>query len=89
MLAPVKVVDLKAGECYRTANNTVRNIESIEQGKVRYRSRGTVNEFGWTTTNSFQFQNLSYFAFDVVERVAHDWEPSVSGEARYTKRHET
>ncbi len=78
MLVPVKVVDVKVGECYRTANNTVRNVESIEQGKVRYRSRGTGNDPGWTAANSFQFQKLSYFAFDVVEQVAHDWEPSVA-----------
>ena len=77
MLTPMKAADVKAGECYRTANNTVRNVESIEEGKVRYRSRDTRNEPGWTTANSFQFQKLSYFAFDVVEKVAHDWEPSV------------
>jgi hypothetical protein len=76
MLVPVKTVDIKAGECYRTANNTVRNVESIENGKVRYRSRGAANEPGWNTADSFQFQKLSYFAFDVVEQVTHDWEPS-------------
>ena len=75
MLAPVKSIDVKKGECYRTANNAVRNVESIEQGRVRYRSRGMRNEPGWTAVNSFQFQKLSYFAFDVVEQVAPDWEP--------------
>lgn len=78
MLAPVKAADIKVGECYRTTNNTVRNVESIEQGKVRYRSRGAMNEPGWTAVNSFQFQQLSYFAFDVVEQVAHDWAPPAS-----------
>jgi hypothetical protein len=78
MLTPVKATDVKAGESYRTANNTVRNVESIEQGKVRYRSRGSSNETGWTEENSFQFQKLSYFAFDVVEQVSHDWEPSAT-----------
>jgi hypothetical protein len=77
MLLRVKSIDVKAGECYRTANNTVRNVESIEQGKVRYRSRGIKNVPGWMAADSFQFQKLSYFAFDVVEQVAHDWEPSV------------
>jgi hypothetical protein len=71
----VKAMDIKVGECYRTANNTIRQVESIEQGKVRYRSRGPMNEPGWTAVNSFQFQPLSYFAFDVVEPVPHDWEP--------------
>jgi hypothetical protein len=71
-------MDIKVGECYRTANNTIRQVESIEQGKVRYRSRGAMNEPGWTAVNSFQFQPLSYFAFDVVEPVAHDWEPTGS-----------
>ncbi len=71
----MKSIDVKTGECYRTANNSVRNVESIEQGRVRYRSRGRKNEPGWTTANSFQFQKLSYFAFDVVEQVAPDWEP--------------
>jgi hypothetical protein len=71
----VKALDVKVGECYRTANNAVRNVESIELGKVRYRSRGTRNEPGWTKVDSFQFQKLSYFAFDVVEQVADDWEP--------------
>ena len=75
MLVPVKVIDVKTGESYRTANNTVRNVDSIEQGKVRYRSRGTRNDPGWTAANSLQFQKLSYFAFDVVEQVPHDWEP--------------
>jgi hypothetical protein len=78
MLAPVKAVEIKVGECYRTFNGTVRQVESIEQGKVRYRSRGAVNEPGWTAANSFQFQLLSYFAFDVVEQVAPDWEPPAS-----------
>jgi hypothetical protein len=68
-------MDINVGECYRTANNSVRQVESIEQGKVRYRSRGPLNEPGWTSVNSFQFQKLSYFAFDVVEQVPHDWEP--------------
>lgn len=75
MLAPVKAADIQVGECYRTANNTVRHVASIEQGKVRYRSRDARNEPGWTAVNSFQFQQLSYFAFDVVEQVAQDWEP--------------
>jgi hypothetical protein len=75
MLASVKAVDIKAGECYRTLNGTVRQVESIEQGKVRYRSRGATNEPGWTSANSFQFQPLSYFAFDVVEQVSPDWAP--------------
>ena len=72
---PVKTMDIKTGECYRTATNTIRQVESIEQGKVRYRSRGPLNEPGWTSANSFQFQKLSYFAFDVVEQVSDDWEP--------------
>ncbi|MEO6186289.1 MAG: hypothetical protein ABIP38_02385 [Steroidobacteraceae bacterium] len=72
----MKAIDIKAGECYRTANNSVRHVGSIELGKVRYRSRGAKNEPGWTATDSFQFQKLSYFAFDVVEQVADDWEPA-------------
>jgi hypothetical protein len=68
-------MDIKVGECYRTANYTIRQVESIEQGKVRYRSRGAMNEPGWTAANSFQFQPLSYFAFDVVEPVPDNWEP--------------
>jgi len=72
----VKAIDIHEGDCYRTASNTVRQVASIEQDKVRYRSRGPSNEPGWTTINSFQFQKLSYFAFDVVEQVAEDWEPA-------------
>lgn len=75
MLSHMKVVDVKAGECYRTANNTVRNVENIEEGKVRYRSRGAKDEPGWTASTSFQFQKLSFFAYDVVEQVPHNWEP--------------
>ena len=75
MLTPVKAIDVKAGECYRTANNTVRIVESIEQGKVRYRSRGASHQPDWRTAESLQFQKLSYFAFDVVEQVPPDWEP--------------
>ena len=71
----MKTTDVKVGECYRTANNTVRNVENIEEGKVRYRSRGSKDEPGWTAANSFQFQKLSFFAYDVVEQVPHNWEP--------------
>jgi len=76
MLPGMKATDVKAGECYRTANNTVRNVENIEEGKVRYRSRGAKDEPGWTAGNSFQFQKLSFFAYDVVELVPHNWEPA-------------
>jgi len=71
----VKPSDVKAGECYRTANNWVRQVENIEEGKVRYRSRGTQDQAGWTTSGLVQFQKLSLFAYDVVEAVPSNWEP--------------
>jgi hypothetical protein len=71
----VKASDVKAGECYRTANNWVRQVENIEEGKVRYRSRGSKDQAGWTTTGLIQFQKLSLFAFDVIEPVPANWEP--------------
>jgi hypothetical protein len=53
----------------------VRQVESIEEGKVRYRSRGATDQPGWTSTGMVQFQRLSLFAFDVVEAVPPNWEP--------------
>jgi hypothetical protein len=72
----VKASDVKAGECYRTANNWVRQVENIEEGKVRYRSRGAKAEAGWTASGEFHYQSLSYFAFDAIESVPPDWEPA-------------
>lgn len=71
----MKVTDVKVGECYRTANNWVRQVEHIEEGKVRYRSRGSKDQMGWTSAGLVQFQKLSLFAFDVIEPVPPDWEP--------------
>jgi hypothetical protein len=71
----VKASDVKAGECYRTLGNWVRQVENIEEGKVRYRSRGSKDEAGWTSTGLFQYQKLSFFAFDAIEAVPPNWEP--------------
>jgi hypothetical protein len=71
----MKASDVKPGECYRTETNWIRYVENIEEGKVRYRSRGSQHSAGWTGVESFQYQKLSMFAFDVVERVAENWEP--------------
>jgi hypothetical protein len=71
----VKASDIQAGECYRTIGNWVRQVDSIEEGKVRYRSRGSKDEPGWTASGMVQFQRLSLFAFDVVEVVPANWEP--------------
>ena len=71
----MKASDVKAGECYRTAGNWVRQVENIEEGKVRYRSRGSKNEPGWTSKGMVQFQRLSLFAFDAIEAVPENWEP--------------
>jgi hypothetical protein len=71
----MKVSEVKVGECYRTQSNWVRYVESIEAGKVKYRTRGAQLSAGWTSAGSFQYQNLQMFAFDAVERVAEDWEP--------------
>jgi gamma-glutamylcyclotransferase (GGCT)/AIG2-like uncharacterized protein YtfP len=71
----VKPSDIVVGECYRTAANWVRQVDSIEEGKVRYRSRGAQDQPGWTSSGMVQFQRLSLFAFDVVEAVPANWEP--------------
>ena len=71
----VKASDVKAGECYRTANKWVRHVENIEEGKVRYRSRGSLNQPDWTSTGLVQFQKLSLFAYDAIEAVPANWEP--------------
>jgi hypothetical protein len=72
----MKASDVKAGDCYRTATNWIRYVETIEEGKVRYRSRGAGYAPGWTSAGACQFQKLQMFAFDVVERVAENWDPS-------------
>lgn len=72
----MKANDVKAGECYRTGTNWIRFVDTIEDGKVRYRSRGAQYKPGWTSEDLCQFQKLPMFAFDVVERVAENWEPS-------------
>ncbi|MEO7775209.1 MAG: hypothetical protein ABIT36_07420 [Steroidobacteraceae bacterium] len=70
----MKASEVKPGECYRTQNNWVRYVENIEDGKVRYRSRGATFTAGWTTSESFQYQKLQMFAFDVIERVEENWQ---------------
>jgi hypothetical protein len=74
----MKVSEIKAGECYRTATNWIRYVEDIDEGKVRYRTRGARPAADWTSAGSSQYQNLQMFAFDAVERVAQDWEPQVA-----------
>ena len=71
----MKASDVKPGECYRTANNWVRHVAYIEEGKVLYRSRGSKDEAGWISTGLLQFQKLSLFAYDAIEPVAANWEP--------------
>jgi hypothetical protein len=74
----VKASDVKAGACFRTADNSVREVEHIEEGKVRYRSRANETPTGWTSTGSVQYQQLSHFLFDAIEQVPSDWEPGAS-----------
>jgi len=74
---------IKAGSCYRTARNEVRNVIEITSDKrVIYKARNSSNakgEAGWYQASSTStMPMLKTFAHAVVGEVPYDWDSATS-----------